>query len=132
MNSDISIVALSLQIALVATAVTLPFGMLVAWLLVRKQFRGKFALDVLVSLPLALPPVIGPKAASLRSEPMRTVSRTQQRAVRRRQGTRARPAVADRLAHAFVGLLSLDHVVRPLCDEAQQQQQSVHLPLRRA
>ncbi len=41
-----------------ATAVTLPFGMLVAWLLVRKNFRGKFALDVLVSLPLALPPVV--------------------------------------------------------------------------
>jgi molybdate transport system permease protein len=58
MNSDISIVALSLQIALVATAVTLPLGMFVAWLLVRKQFRGKFALDVIVSLPLALPPVV--------------------------------------------------------------------------
>jgi molybdate transport system permease protein len=58
MNSDISIVALSLQIALVATAVTLPVGMFFAWLLVRKQFRGKFALDVLVSLPLALPPVV--------------------------------------------------------------------------
>lgn len=58
MNSDISIVALSLQIALVATAVTLPVGMFVAWLLVRKQFRGKFVLDVFVSLPLALPPVV--------------------------------------------------------------------------
>jgi molybdate transport system permease protein len=58
MNSDISIVALSLQSALVATAVTLPLGMFIAWLLVRKQFRGKFALDVIVSLPLALPPVV--------------------------------------------------------------------------
>ncbi|MCH8229307.1 MAG: molybdate ABC transporter permease subunit [Chloroflexi bacterium] len=58
MNSDISIVALSLQTAIVATAVTLPVGMFFAWLLVRKEFRGKFALDVLVSLPLALPPVV--------------------------------------------------------------------------
>jgi len=58
MNSDISIVGLSLQIALVATAVTMPLGMFVAWLLVRKQFRGKFVLDVVVSLPLALPPVV--------------------------------------------------------------------------
>ncbi len=58
MNSDISIVALSLQTAIVATAVTLPVGMFFAWLLVRKDFRGKFALDVLVSLPLALPPVV--------------------------------------------------------------------------
>lgn len=58
MTSDISIIALSLQIALVATAVTLPLGMFVAWLLVRKKFRGKFVLDVVVSLPLALPPVV--------------------------------------------------------------------------
>lgn len=58
MTSDVSIIALSLQIALVATAVTLPLGMLIAWLLVRKQFRGKFVLDVVVSLPLALPPVV--------------------------------------------------------------------------
>ena len=58
MNSDVSIVALSLQTAVVATAVTLPLGMFFAWLLVRKEFRGKFALDVLVSLPLALPPVV--------------------------------------------------------------------------
>lgn len=58
MNSDSSIVLLSLQVALVATAVTLPLGMFVAWLLVRKQFRGKFVLDVVVSLPLALPPVV--------------------------------------------------------------------------
>jgi len=58
MNSDISIIALSLQIAFIATAVTLPLGMFLAWLLVRKEFRGKFALDVIVSLPLALPPVV--------------------------------------------------------------------------
>jgi molybdate transport system permease protein len=58
MNSDISIIALSLQIAFIATAVTLPLGMFLAWLLVRKDFKGKFALDVTVSLPLALPPVV--------------------------------------------------------------------------
>jgi molybdate transport system permease protein len=58
MNSDISIVALSLQTAFLATAATLPLGMFFAWLLVRKDFRGKFVLDVLVSLPLALPPVV--------------------------------------------------------------------------
>jgi len=58
MNSDISIIALSLQIAFIATVVTLPLGMFLAWLLVRKEFKGKFALDVIVSLPLALPPVV--------------------------------------------------------------------------
>ena len=58
MSSDASIIVLSFQIALVATGVTLPVGMFIAWLLARKQFHGKFALDVFVSLPLALPPVV--------------------------------------------------------------------------
>ena len=58
MTLDIPIVVFSLQVAFVATGVTLPIGLITAWLLVRKDFRGKFALDVLVSLPLALPPVV--------------------------------------------------------------------------
>ena len=58
MTLDIPIIAFSLQVAFVATGVTLPIGLITAWLLVRKDFRGKFALDVLVSLPLALPPVV--------------------------------------------------------------------------
>jgi molybdate transport system permease protein len=58
MNSEISIIALSLQTALLATLVTVPLGMIVAWLLVRKEFKGKFVLDVVVSVPIALPPVV--------------------------------------------------------------------------
>ena len=51
-------VRLSLRIALVATAVALPFGIAVAWLLARKDFWGKSLLDGLVHLPLVLPPVV--------------------------------------------------------------------------
>jgi molybdate transport system permease protein len=51
-------VRLSLRIALVATAVALPFGIAVAWLLARKQFWGKALLDGIVHLPLVLPPVV--------------------------------------------------------------------------
>jgi len=51
-------VQLSLRIALVATLVTLPFGIAVAWLLTRKNFWGKALLDGLVHLPLVLPPVV--------------------------------------------------------------------------
>ena len=58
MMYDIPIVALSLQVAFVATGLTLPIGLITAWLLVRRDFRGKFLLDVFVSLPLALPPVV--------------------------------------------------------------------------
>src|SRR5919109_528355 len=51
-------VHLSLKIALVATAVALPFGIAVAWLVARKHFWGKALLDGLVHLPLVLPPVV--------------------------------------------------------------------------
>jgi molybdate transport system permease protein len=51
-------IALSLRIALVATAAALPAGILVAWLLARGNFWGKSLLDGLVHLPLVLPPVV--------------------------------------------------------------------------
>jgi molybdate transport system permease protein len=51
-------IKLSLKIAVVATAVALPFGIAVAWLLARKNFWGKALLDGLIHLPLVLPPVV--------------------------------------------------------------------------
>jgi molybdate transport system permease protein len=51
-------IRLSVRIAIVATAVALPFGLAVAWVLARKDFWGKSLLDGLVHLPLVLPPVV--------------------------------------------------------------------------
>ena len=51
-------VALSLRIAVVATACALPFGIAIGWLLARKKFWGKTILDGLVFLPLVMPPVV--------------------------------------------------------------------------
>ena len=51
-------VELSLRIAVVATLVSLPFGLAIAWLLARKEFWGKALLDGVVHLPLVLPPVV--------------------------------------------------------------------------
>ena len=51
-------VVLSLRIAVVATAVALPFAVAIAWVLARKNFWGKSLLDALVHLPLVLPPVV--------------------------------------------------------------------------
>src|SRR3977135_4143119 len=51
-------IRLSLRIALVATAVALPFGIAVAWVLARKNFWGKTLVDGVVHLPLVLPPVV--------------------------------------------------------------------------
>ena len=55
---DIAAIWLSLQVALTATALALPFGFALAWLIVFKQFRGKVVLEVLINLPLTLPPVV--------------------------------------------------------------------------
>ncbi len=57
-SAEWTAIALSLRIAAVATAFALPFGILVGWLLARKQFWGKTLLDGLVFLPLVLPPVV--------------------------------------------------------------------------
>jgi molybdate transport system permease protein len=56
--ADWTAVELSLRIAVVATAVALPFGIAIGWLLARKKFWGKTLLDGLVFLPLVLPPVV--------------------------------------------------------------------------
>jgi molybdate transport system permease protein len=51
-------IALSLKVATVGALASLPFGVAVAWLLARRQFPGKLLLNVLVHLPLVLPPVV--------------------------------------------------------------------------
>ncbi len=48
---------LSLKVALVGVAVSLPFGFAIAWALARTTFPGKIILDGLVHLPLVVPPV---------------------------------------------------------------------------
>ncbi len=51
-------VILSLKVSTVAVAASLPFGILMAWVLVRCRFPGKSLLDSLIHLPLVLPPVV--------------------------------------------------------------------------
>jgi len=51
-------VTLSLRVSAVATAVSLPLGILVAYALARWEFRGRQLLNGLVHLPLILPPVV--------------------------------------------------------------------------
>jgi molybdate transport system permease protein len=56
--SDYSAILLSIKVATVATLISLPFGFSVAYLMTFRKFRGRVALDVLVNLPLTLPPVV--------------------------------------------------------------------------
>ncbi len=51
-------VVLSLKVSSLAVLISLPFGILFAWLLVRRHFPGKALLDGLIHLPLVLPPVV--------------------------------------------------------------------------
>lgn len=49
---------LSFQVAIVATLLVALVGVPLAWLLARYSFRGKEALDALLTLPMVLPPVV--------------------------------------------------------------------------
>ena len=51
-------VTLSLRVSAVATVLSLPLGILVAYALARWEFRGRQLLNGLVHLPLILPPVV--------------------------------------------------------------------------
>ncbi len=55
---ELEALALSLRVALWSVLTSLPVGLLVAWLLSRREFFGKTALNVVVHLPLVLPPVV--------------------------------------------------------------------------
>jgi molybdate transport system permease protein len=54
--SDLSILALSLGVALAATLVVVPLGIAVAWAIARWQGRGKLIVEAVLTLPLVLPP----------------------------------------------------------------------------
>ena len=49
---------LSARVALWATLLSLPLGIAVAWWLARRDFRGKVLAEMLVQLPMVLPPVV--------------------------------------------------------------------------
>lgn len=55
---EIDALRISLQVAAVAVAASLPLAVAVAWLLARASFPGKAVLDAVVHLPLVLPPVV--------------------------------------------------------------------------
>lgn len=56
--SDVEVIALSLKVSSAAMVVSLPFGIIAAYLLSYGNFRGKVIFEVLINLPLALPPVV--------------------------------------------------------------------------
>ncbi|MEZ5460735.1 molybdate ABC transporter permease subunit [Dokdonella sp.] len=53
-----SALGLSLRVALISVALSLPFALGLGWLLSRKRFPGRLLLEALMFLPLTLPPVV--------------------------------------------------------------------------
>jgi molybdate transport system permease protein len=59
-SSDVrTALRLSLECSLAATAISIVFGVPLAWVLARGRFPGRSLLRALVMLPLVLPPVVG-------------------------------------------------------------------------
>ncbi|NWF78631.1 MAG: molybdate ABC transporter permease subunit [Chloroflexi bacterium] len=57
-NVVIRAISLSLVTSLIATLLALCFGLPLAYLLARRQFRGKMIVDTLIDLPMILPPAV--------------------------------------------------------------------------
>jgi molybdate transport system permease protein len=55
---EIQALALSLSVATRSVLFSLPFALLLSWILTRRQFVGRTILDAFVHLPLVLPPVV--------------------------------------------------------------------------
>ena len=57
-SDELQALRLSVQAALVGTALGMPVAILAGWILVKTSIRGKAVLDTLISFPLVLPPII--------------------------------------------------------------------------
>jgi molybdate transport system permease protein len=57
-SDTLGALALSVRVALVATALNAAIGIPLAYLLARRRFRGRGLVDLLVTLPLVLPPTV--------------------------------------------------------------------------
>lgn len=55
--ADWQIVGFTLRVAALSTLLITPFGLAVAWLLARRDWRGKSLVETFITLPLVMPPV---------------------------------------------------------------------------
>lgn len=56
-NAEWQVLSLTLRAAALSTAIILPFGIALGFLLARKQWPGKSLVETFVALPLVMPPV---------------------------------------------------------------------------
>ena len=102
-------IRLTVGTALIVTAVNVVMGTLIAWVLVRDQFFGKRALEVLIDIPFALPTIVaGLVLLSLYGPTARSAS------------TSPTPGPAVFLAFLFVTLPFVVRTVQPVLAELDQ------------
>ena len=54
---ELNALLLSIKIGLASTLIILIPGILIAWILAKKNFLGKTIIDALIHLPLVIPPI---------------------------------------------------------------------------
>ena len=55
---ELAVMLLSIRVVTVGVLIGLPFAVGFAWILARSNWRGKWILDMVISLPLVMPPVV--------------------------------------------------------------------------
>ncbi|HVS34177.1 MAG TPA: molybdate ABC transporter permease subunit [Gemmataceae bacterium] len=55
---DWNAVAASAAASIASVLLSLPFGLALGWMLARRPFRGKWAVETFLNLPLVLPPIV--------------------------------------------------------------------------
>ncbi len=58
MNDFAPIILLSINVAIIAVIIDVPFAIFFGWLLARKNFPGKSIVNTLLTAPLVIPPVV--------------------------------------------------------------------------
>ncbi|HAN19737.1 MAG: molybdenum ABC transporter permease subunit [Bacteroidetes bacterium GWC2_33_15] len=57
-SDEITVVILSLKVALLSTLLTIPLAIFLGWILATKKFTGKILIEGLINIPLVAPPVV--------------------------------------------------------------------------
>jgi molybdate transport system permease protein len=57
-DEEIRTILLTIKVALISTAVTLPLSVVISWFLARKKFKARIFIESLITIPLVAPPVI--------------------------------------------------------------------------
>lgn len=57
-SEEITVIILSLKVALLSTLLTMPLAIWLGWILATKNFLGKIVVEGVISIPLVAPPVV--------------------------------------------------------------------------